>query len=220
MKPTESEDEVRRQAILDCEQVLVQTLGPGRLYCFGSFGAKLHLPLADLDLVFVSPTFEEYGEQKYLGTSSMFNYVIRALQSHGLVQRGSVQAILRAKVPIIKFVDRVTQLHVDLSFERLDGVRAQATFSVWKTEYQDAIFLIPLVKQFLLMRGLNDVHSGGLGGFTIVCLVVSMFQLGQPAQTLADAFLHFLNLYGNLFSMDETVIWMAPPQYSVKVGCA
>ena len=77
----------------------------------------------------------------------------------------NVTCITKAKVPIIKFVDRVTNINVDISFENLSGVQAQATFQQWKHDYPDMIYMVALLKQFLVMRGMNEVHTGGIGGF-------------------------------------------------------
>ncbi|KAI7152005.1 hypothetical protein KC316_g15042, partial [Hortaea werneckii] len=81
-----------------------------------------------------------------------------------------------------------------------------------------------LVKQLLAMRGLNEVYTGGIGGFTIICLVVSMMQLMpelqsgsmDPTMHYGDLLLNFLDLYGNKFDVQATGIMLDPPRYFDK----
>jgi len=130
----------------------------------------------------------------------------------------NVLCITKAKVPIIKFVDRVTNINVDISFENLSGVQAQATFQQWKHDYPDMIYMVALLKQFLVMRGMNEVHTGGIGGFTIICLVISYFQHSRKPENLGDCFLGFLNYYGNNFDLRTQRIQMHPPAVITKDG--
>jgi len=76
------------------------------------------------------------------------------------------------------------------------------------------------VKQYLMIRGLNDVASGGLGGFSTICLVTSLLQhLPAPKQplNLGQVLVEFFNLYGNLFDRDSVIIRLDPPSYLDKV---
>lgn len=130
----------------------------------------------------------------------------------------NVLVISKAKVPIIKFTDRVTNLHVDISFENLSGVQAQATFAQWKSQYPDMIYMVALLKQFLVMRGMNEVHQGGLGGFSIICLVVSYLQHARKSENLGECFLGFLKYYGNDFNLSRQRIQMYPPAIIEKTS--
>jgi len=80
--------------------------------------------------------------------------------------------------------------------------------------------LVSIIKHFLMMRGLNDVAFGGLGGFSIICLVTSLAQhlpsTGQPPN-LGLMLLEFFNLYGNLFNRHDVAIRLRPPSYISKV---
>ncbi|KAL8745341.1 MAG: hypothetical protein Q9184_007886 [Pyrenodesmia sp. 2 TL-2023] len=81
-----------------------------------------------------------------------------------------------------------------------------------------------LIKQFLKMRGLNEVVNGGLGGFSVTCLVTSLLQnlprvqSGEiiPEQHLGEILIEFLDLYGNQFDLARTGISMNPPGYYDK----
>jgi non-canonical poly(A) RNA polymerase PAPD5/7 len=223
IRPTESEELVRR-GLLKRVQTCLERFKTGRLYCFGSFAAGLYLPNSDMDLVYVSRPFEEQGIPMYSNKSMLFG-CLRRLESSGIVRRGTGVCIHKAKVPIIKFIDDLTGIKVDISFENLTGVVANGTYEKWKSEYPAMVYLTPIVKQFLMMRDLNEVFTGGLGGFSISCLVISFLQLHPAIQSgtivaerhLGELLVDFLDLYGNKFNMDATGITLNPPGYFPKI---
>jgi non-canonical poly(A) RNA polymerase PAPD5/7 len=129
-------------------------------------------------------------------------------------EHASVEMIFGAKVPLIKFVDRITGLKVDLSFENDTGIIANGTFANWKAQFPAMPIIVTLIKQFLMMRGLNEVVNGGLGGFSVTCLVTSLLQNMPevqrgaliPEQHLGFILMEFFNLYGNEFNTTTTGI--------------
>jgi len=70
--------------------------------------------------------------------------------------------------------------------------------------------LVLLVKTFLGQRGMNEVFTGGLGSYAIICLVISFLQVhpkiqsGQihPYHNLGLLFVEFCELYGRHFNYD------------------
>lgn len=88
-----------------------------------------------------------------------------------------------------------------------------------------------LVKAFLNQRGMNEVFTGGLGSYSIICLVVSFLQVWlyllersnpadtslqlhpkiqtgaiHPARNIGLLFAEFLEYYGKHFNFDEAGI--------------
>jgi non-canonical poly(A) RNA polymerase PAPD5/7 len=194
----------------------------GRIFCFGSYPAGLYLPTADMDLVYASDRHYDGGppvlsaiDDKQAFKKTLFK-CSRRLQNMGFARNPLV--IANARVPIIKFKDMLTGLDVDISFENLSGVQAQATFEQWKADYPDMVFLVALVKQLLVMRGLNEVHSGGLGGFSIICLIISYIQHAEKGENLGECFLGFLKYYGKEFDLSRQRIQMSPPAVLPKVS--
>ncbi|EFQ94235.1 hypothetical protein CFE70_009750 [Pyrenophora teres f. teres 0-1] len=186
----------------------------GRILCFGSFPAGLYLPTADMDLVYVSDRHYRGGDpvvdvsDRKTGKGILFKAARRLKDTD--IPQGHAQ-VIPAKVPIIKFQDKLTKLQVDISFENLSGVQAQATFAEWKAKYPDMIYMVALMKQFLVMHGLNEVHTGGIGGYSIICLIVSYLQLlEKKPENLGECFLGFLKHYGN-FNLARHRIQMNPP---------
>lgn len=87
--------------------------------------------------------------------------------------------------------------------------------------------LVLLIKHFLSMRGLNEPYVGGLGSFSVTCLVISMLQLLpsirsgciDPRLHLGVMLLEFLELYGKNFNTDNVGIRVdeeAPGYFSKK----
>ncbi|KAF2274105.1 uncharacterized protein EI97DRAFT_451909 [Westerdykella ornata] len=196
--------------------------GSCRIKCFGSFPTHMYLPTADMDLVLVS-------DQHFHGGPKIFDVERRRQVSsvlytaERLLRRSRIatatQVIAKAKVPIIKFVDVATGIKVDLSMENLTGVAAQQTFKQWKDKESDLATLVVLVKQFLFMRGLNDVHTGGLGGFSITCLVYAFLRTARSREesegivNLGKLFMGFLDFWGNQFQLatQRLVMHTDPP---------
>ena len=229
MRPLEHEEDIRT-ALIGRVQSAVQSMNPGakrvEVQCFGSFAAGLYLPTADMDLVAVSQTFLKSGMRTFCQNGTQMHRLARHLQSTGVAQPDSVSVVVHAKVPIIKYVDRVTGIKVDISFENASGLVANRTFAQWKQEYPSMPVIVVMIKQMLAMRDLNEVFTGGLGGFSIICLVVSMLQLMPEQQSetaqrddenYANLLLKFLDLYGNDFNLQTTGIEMNPPGYFDKI---
>lgn len=196
-----------------------------RICPFGSYVAGLYLPTADMDVVFVSERFMNGGPGHY-DTNQHLKSLRTFLQRKNIAENDSVECIFGAKVPIVKYVDRLTGLRVDVSFENDTGLVANRTFKQWKDTYPAMPILVTLIKQFLTMRGLNEPVNGGIGGFSAICLVTSLLQLMPQVQSrnmipehhLGEILMEFLDLYGNQFNTMTTGIQMNPPRYLPKVS--
>jgi non-canonical poly(A) RNA polymerase PAPD5/7 len=231
VEPSVRDETVRARLISRIENLLgpknAALTGKSTVQCFGSFPAKLYLPTADMDLVLVSNQHRN-GGLSTLGSKSAVSRVLwasaRKLERAGITIKASV--IARAKVPIIKFVDRESGINVDLSFENLSGVVAQETFRKWTGEMPHMFPMVALIKQFLVMRGLSDVHYGGIGGFSIICLVYTYLRANKPSNSqdeivnLANVFMGFLDFWGNKFDLTTQRLEMTsdPPKLVPKVS--
>nr|POF04261.1 poly(a) rna polymerase protein 1 [Quercus suber] len=197
------------------------------IHCFGSFAYGLYLPTADMDLVAVSPGYLRGGRPSFNSKNIMYA-LKRHLENTGVASPDGVIVVARAKVPVVKFVDRMTGIKVDISFENTTGTAAVSILKQWKREYPAMPVLVVLIKQFLAMRGLNEVFSGGIGGFTIICLVTSMMQHAFDIQVgsmdtglhYGELLMRFLDLYGigkpTSFDFETTGIMLNPPRYYNK----
>ncbi|KAL8801289.1 MAG: hypothetical protein Q9182_004554 [Xanthomendoza sp. 2 TL-2023] len=225
VRPQRFEQVIREDLLQRLQTVVAHQLPGCNVHCFGSFAAAMYLPNADMDLVVISQTFKTTG-RRAVGQSADEMYTLADyLQTIGLASSGSLEVIPKAKVPLIKFIDLLTGIRVDISFENETGLIANDTFNAWKQQYPAMPILTTIIKQILMMRGLNEVVNGGLGGFSVTCLVTSLLQnlprvqSGEviPEQHLGEMLLELLDLYGKQFDLDRTGISMNPPGYYDKV---
>jgi non-canonical poly(A) RNA polymerase PAPD5/7 len=173
-----------------------------------------------MDLVLHSRQFIRQGK-KTLGQRPQQIYAFAAfIRELDIAVPGSIETIAHARVPIIKFIDNFTGLRVDLSFDSTTGTAANETFQVWKAQFPAMPIIVSVIKQFLLLRGLNEVPSGGLGGFSIICLVTSLLQhlpCGGTEPNLGGVLMDFFDFYGNHFNPELVGIRLEPPGYFYKV---
>lgn len=226
VRPRDFEQNIRDHLVENLRKAMKRdgkTFSRAEVHAFGSFKSGLYLPTADMDIVVCSTLFT----QRRLPTLTSKNtlYKFRSLlQVQGLANSDSIEVIAGARIPLVKYVDKLTGLKVDVSFENLGGVDAISTFLKWKQMYPAMPILVTVVKHFLLMRGLNEPVNGGIGGFSVICLVVSMFQLMPQIQSrsvvaehhLGEMLLEFFKLYGQNFNYQVNAISLTPA--AGKVG--
>ena len=219
VKPQDFEQEVRMDVISRLQKAFSKVELGCQVKPFGSFAASLYLPIGDMDLVLM--TASSSRSRFPTNPKHLLFFVRSLLEREGLAVDGSLQAIAKAKVPIVKFVDAVTGLKVDLSFNNETGIVANNTFHAWKGQFPAMPILVSVMKQYLMVRGLNDVAFGGLGGFSIICLVTSLLQQqvpGDQVQNLGDLLLKFFYFYGYVFNKAEIAVRLEPPGFVRKVS--
>lgn len=223
-KPRDYEEEIRHRLVDELRDLVKDAFGDADIQCFGSFPAGLYLPTADMDLVLVSDRYLQGGRAVYDSRNTLWNFR-KMLEVNKIAADRSCEVIAKAKVPLVKYVDRITGLKVDVSFENDTGIIANKTFQEWKREFPAMPILVTLVKQFLAMRALNEPVNGGIGGFSVTCLVVSMLQLMPqvqsrnliPEHNLGEMLMEFFLLYGKKLNLDTTAIQFDPPGLVSKV---
>lgn len=225
IKPRDFEDRLRGELVKDLKKFCRDVFRDAEVYPFGSFPSGLYLPIADMDMVLMSDDFARGRDAKYCTKSFLYRFRGQLL-SHGIAWQNEIELIVGAKVPLVKFIEHRTGLKVDMSFENSTGLTAINTFKAWREQYPGMPALVTLIKHFLLMRGLNEPVNGGIGGFSVICLVVSMLQMMPEVQSgnldtrhhLGQLLLKFFDLYGNKFSYETVAISMDPPRWIPKVS--
>ncbi|KIX02346.1 uncharacterized protein Z518_08287 [Rhinocladiella mackenziei CBS 650.93] len=218
VRPKDYEQKVRADVLERLSRDL-RRLMPGELKPFGSYAVGLYLPTGDMDLVFFTRDYRPGVLPTKSDVRRPLQIFTKFLRQRNIAKPGSIVAIARAKVPIIKFVDRVSGLKVDLCFDNDSGVATIDTVQTWKKAYPVMPIIVSIVKQYLMIRGLNDVSRGGLGGFSTICLVTSFLQhLPAPKHpmNLGQVLVEFFNYYGNLFDKNSVAIRLDPPTYLDK----
>ena len=176
-------------------------------------------------MVLMSDDYAKGRGAKYCTKSFLYRFKGQ-LMNYGIAWQNEIELIVGAKVPLVKFIEHRTGLKVDMSFENSTGLTAINTFKAWREQYPGMPALVTLIKHFLLMRGLNEPVNGGIGGFSVICLVVSMLQMMPEVQSgnldtrhhLGQLLLQFFDLYGNKFNYETVAISMDPPRWIPKVS--
>ncbi|CCK67833.1 non-canonical poly(A) polymerase PAP2 KNAG_0A01440 [Huiozyma naganishii CBS 8797] len=187
------------------------------LHVFGSYATDLYLPGSDIDCVVNSKGGDKENQ------SSLYKLATH-LKKNGLATE--IEIIAKARVPIIKFVEPESRIHIDVSFERINGLEAAKLIREWLESTPGLRELVLIIKQFLHSRRLNNVHTGGLGGFSIICLVYSFLSMHprvitneiDPIDNLGVLLIDFFELYGKNFGYDDVAISLSNgvPSYLPK----
>ncbi len=200
--PRPEEHEMRRLAV-DRVATVAKKIWPNcQIHIFGSFDTQIYLPSSDIDMVIVDPAARPPGCLYALADG---------LQRDGVCQQ--MEVISKARVPIVKIVDAITQYPVDISFNMTSGVDSAEIVKELLNDSTVAPAVKPLIlvlKQFLVQRGQNEVYSGGLGSYGLLMMVMSflkmhpLLQSGQmrPEENLGVLLLEFLELHGRNFNYD------------------
>lgn len=210
MSPTEVEEEIRGLVIALVSNAITNAFPDARIIPFGSYETKLYLPNGDIDLVIQSDSMAYSDKVNVLRT--LANIIKRARIA------SKVTIIAKAKVPIIKFVTNYGRLNVDISINQGNGVVAGDIVNGFLNGMRGCGFalrsLVIIAKAFLNQRGMNEVYTGGLGSYSIVCLAVSFLQMHpkirrgeiDAEKNLGVLVMEFFELYGCYFNYEEVGI--------------
>lgn len=186
---------MRLDAIYRIENVVLRTLPGACIEVFGSFRTDLNLPISDIDIAVNNSCWP----------NAPFQVLKNALIAQGVAQNVSV--IDKASVPVVKFTDRISQVKFDISFNTSTGVKAAELVKRFIKQFPEMPKLVMILKQFLMLQGLNEVYSsGGISSYAITVMCISFLQQ-QTRETksfkkdnkLGKLLLKFLDYYGRKF---------------------
>ncbi|TFY80031.1 hypothetical protein EWM64_g3977 [Hericium alpestre] len=206
ISPSSEEDEVRSLVVQMIQQAVMKNFADAKVMPFGSFETKLYLPLGDIDLVVVSKSMA------YSDRVTVLHALANTLKRAHITDK--VTIIAKAKVPIIKFITIHGRLAVDISINQENGLEAGRVVNNFLAEMPALRSLVMICKAFLSQRSMNEVFSGGLGSYSIVCLCISFLQMHpkirkaeiDPMKNLGVLVMEFFELYGCYFNYEEAGI--------------
>ncbi|KAJ8907717.1 hypothetical protein NDN08_007823 [Rhodosorus marinus] len=194
--PTDAEHQ-KRLRLLDRVEEVVKIIWPSaKVVVFGSFATGLYLPSSDIDVC----VFESPGK----GSTEDLNTLADELRKKpGFLRR--IQVIDKARVPLVKLVDRETNVQCDISFNQESGPNNVAFIRKHIEDFPSLKPLLMVIKCFLQQRNLGEVFRGGLGSYALFLLTLSHLQMHQfnfprPANALGDMLMDFFELYGEVFN--------------------
>ncbi|EYU44940.1 hypothetical protein ABFS82_13G074500 [Erythranthe guttata] len=191
LSPTPAEQESRNAAIEAVFGVIKYIWPSAETEVFGSFRTGLYLPSSDIDVVILDSNVRS----PQIGLTALS----RALSQRGIAKK--IQVIAKARVPIIKFVEKKSGFAFDVSFDVHNGPKA-AEF------IKDAVFRWPplrplclILKIFLQQRELNEVYTGGIGSYALLSMLIALLRAQEDRQASAEhnlgvLLVNFFDMYG------------------------
>ncbi|XP_020105990.1 non-canonical poly(A) RNA polymerase PAPD5 isoform X3 [Ananas comosus] len=174
VSPTPEEQASRAAAVHSVFEVIKHIWPQCKVEVFGSFRTGLYLPTSDIDAVII--------ESKVKTPQVGLYALARALSQRSIAKK--IQVIAKARVPIIKFVEKHSGIAFDISFD-IDGGPKAADF------IKDAVEKLPplrplclILKVFLQQRELNEVYSGGIGSYGLLAMLIAHLQMQWGGQDL------------------------------------
>ncbi|KAI8332140.1 hypothetical protein BC941DRAFT_437611 [Chlamydoabsidia padenii] len=204
LQPLKHEILLRHYLIHKIRYIIQEQWPDAEVQVFGSFKTNTFLPDSDMDLAVTLPVYQ--------GNSTLYA-LARDLKQAGACL-GSPEVIASASVPVIKFVESLTHIKVDIIISSRNGVECAEYVSEVLDQYPGARKLTLIVKHMVALRNLNEVFTGGIGGFGLVCMVISFLQMHpkvasgmiDPEKNLGVLLLDFLQLYGIQFAIGSVGI--------------
>lgn len=199
-RPTRAEHAARVGAIERVRELVagLPSFASAEVHPFGSFATGIYLPSSDIDLVVLDSGHVQKAEQV-----EGLRLLESALRSASW-RAEHIEVIGSAKVPIVKYLDCVSGLAVDICLETRDGLRSSALARKAAERFPAFRHLVLLLKRWLISRGLNDTFTGGVGSFLLMLLVIASLQqpplqpptLPGTQHNLGRCLLHFFEMFG------------------------
>ncbi|PQQ00030.1 non-canonical poly(A) RNA polymerase PAPD5 [Prunus yedoensis var. nudiflora] len=199
LSPTPEEQEARTSAVERVSQVIKYIWPRCKVEVFGSFKTGLYLPPSDID---VSCHYEVRQPTPQQGLQALS----RALSQMGLAKK--IQVIGKARIPIIKFVEKTSGIAFDISFDIESGPKAADFIQDVVSKWPPLRPLCLILKVFLQQRELNEVYSGGLGSYALLTMLMAMLHSHRECQVSSEQNLgvllvNFFDFYGRKLNTSD-----------------
>ncbi|CAA0815976.1 Nucleotidyltransferase family protein [Striga hermonthica] len=191
LSPTPEEQESRNAAIESVSDVVKYIWPSAEVEVFGSFKTGLYLPSSDIDVVILGSNVRS----PQMGLHALS----RALSQRGIAKK--IQVIAKARVPIIKFVEKKSGMAFDISFDVENGPKAAEYIKDAVSKWPPLRPLCLILKVFLQQRELNEVYTGGIGSYALLSMLIAMLRThhdgrGSPEHNLGVLLVNFFEMYG------------------------
>lgn len=178
MTPDSEEETSVQKAIAQVKKIVASVAPSSEVIVHGSRYTKLASPLSDIDFVLSIPEYEnnplERGptsarRRAALAAKRLLWKIYRAVKP--IARAGSVEFI-RARIPIVAAVDKVTGL--SLHFSALAPyLPAREYTMLYLSEFSSLRPLYVLLHHCLLIRQMTTVFHGGLGSYPLLIMIVT-----------------------------------------------
>ncbi|CAL5341950.1 hypothetical protein CsSME_00026433 [Camellia sinensis var. sinensis] len=198
LSPT-PEEQASRNAAVECVFDVVRYIWPNsKVEVFGSFKTGLYLPTSDIDVVILGSDIKT----PQIGLQAL----ARALSQRGIAKK--IQVIAKARVPIVKFVEKRSGVAFDISFDLQNGPKAAEFIKNAVSKMPPLRPLCLILKVFLQQRELNEVYTGGIGSYALLAMLIAMLrslseQQAYPEHNLGILLVNFFDIYGRKLNTSD-----------------
>ena len=202
---------------------------------YGSFKTGLSLPNSDIDILILekevvmddennSDTNNNNSKSKskslFKSLKNIYNIFVEKKNEFNSLE------MINAKVPIIKCIYKKTNIHIDISLFKEDGVLAVKEIDKLTKIYPEIKPLMLLIKYALRQRDLNEIYKGGVSSFIIFSLLyyyltdvkkrivnkIKNEKKEEKLESLGHLLIGFFTFYGYDFNYKKLKI-------SIRNGC-
>ncbi|XP_044473777.1 terminal nucleotidyltransferase 4B [Mangifera indica] len=198
LSPTPEEQALRNAAVESVFDVIKYIWPNCKPEVFGSFRTGLYLPTSDIDVVILGSGIKN--------PPTGLQALSRALSQQGIAKK--IQVIAKARVPIIKFVEKKSGVSFDISFDAQNGPKAAEFIKDALSKWPQLRPLCLILKVFLQQRQLNEVYSGGIGSYALLTMLMALLKSFTKCQTspehnLGVLLVHFFDMYGRKLNTQD-----------------
>lgn len=147
------------------------------LYIVGSSANKLATVTSDTDICLVIHQRREDDTPSHDEALSILDKIRSNISGD---ERFVEVELIQAKVPLLKFKDRVTGVHVDLNIHNTVGIRNTRLLKAYAECDPRVAKLVLAVKLWARENGINSAHHGTLASYSLTLMVIQYLQETNP----------------------------------------
>ncbi|PSS24195.1 UTP:RNA uridylyltransferase [Actinidia chinensis var. chinensis] len=169
--PPEEEKGKQKQLLTLLEKLVSKEWPEARLFLYGSCANSFGVSKSDIDVCLAT-------EDPDVNKSDVLLKLADILQSDNLQ---NVQALTRARVPIVKLMDPVTGISCDICINNVLAVvntRLLRDYANIDVRLRQLAFI---VKHWAKSRGVNETYQGTLSSYAYVLMCIHFLQQRKPA---------------------------------------
>ncbi|CAN8063483.1 unnamed protein product [Agarophyton chilense] len=186
LTPPEDYAQVREDLISRLRKVIKAEWPKADIHVYGSAGNGLGLRSADVDTSLYMPKeIATAGNKQNGGLDSAMHSAkailarLAAIMEHNRIV--VLTKLLDARVPVIKMLDSISGLQVDVCVNNILAVRNTELLKAYVELDPRFRYLCVLVKHWAKKRDLNDAYNGTLSSYAYTLLAIHYLQTLQPA---------------------------------------
>ncbi|CAH8392383.1 unnamed protein product [Eruca vesicaria subsp. sativa] len=168
--PAEEELEKQKQLMAKLDNLVAKEWPNAKLYLYGSCANSFGFPKSDIDVCLAI-------EDDDVNKPEMLLKLADILESNDLQ---NVQALTRARVPIVKLMDPVTEISCDICINNVLAVvntKLLRDYSLIDVRLRQLAFI---VKHWAKSRRVNETYQGTLSSYAYVLMCIHYLQQRSP----------------------------------------